>query len=53
MEFLISDQQTSVLCKEDASKTPALQSDSVLNGLTDDNIVAVVIQNTLETNRYT
>ena len=41
-----------MLCKENASKAPALQSDSVLRGLTDDNTVGVVIQNSLETNRF-
>ena len=43
-----------MLCGRNASKAPALQSDSltVLRGLTENNRVLVVVQNTLETVRY-
>lgn len=50
----ISPAQSSILCGTNSTKVPVLQSDSVavLSGLTDDNIVAVVVQNTLEYDRY-
>lgn len=49
----ISPVQSSILCGANSIKVPVLQSDSVavLSGLTDDNIVAVVVQNTLEYDR--
>ena len=51
---LASSLQTSVLCGMNTTKIPALQSDSVkvLSELTDSNTVAVVVQNSLETTRY-
>jgi lysosomal alpha-mannosidase len=47
--------KTSALCGDNATKVPALQTDSLtaLSQLTDDNTVAVVVQNTLETTRDT
>ena len=51
---LASSLQTSVLCGMNTTKIPALQSDSVkvLSELTESNTVAVVVQNSLETTRY-
>ena len=45
--------QSTILCGSNGSKIPVLQSDSanLLRELTEDNVAAVVVQNTLEYSR--